>query len=75
MGKNLNTIQSCRAGIEAAGFTDIQEKWYKAPIGDWAKRPLMKEVGKYCKRQLMEGLEGYIMYDPSFPNFSVMELD
>lgn len=67
LGKNVNTVDVFKAGIEAAGFTNVHEKVYKVPVGDWAKNPLMKEVGKYHKSQIMEGLEGYIMYEGSFP--------
>lgn len=63
MGKNVDTISTCRAVMEAAGYTNIQEKWYQAPVGDWVKNPLLKEIGLYKKRQAMEGLEGYLMYE------------
>ena len=61
MGKNINTINTFKAAIEAAGFKNIHEKVYKVPVGELAKSPLMKEVGRYHKQQIMEGLEGYIM--------------
>ena len=63
MGKNVDTISTCRAAMEAGGYTNIQEKWYKAPVRDWVKKPLLKEIGKYKKLQAMGGLEGYLMYE------------
>ena len=69
MGKNMNTFDTLKAGIEAAGFTNCQEKLYKAPFGDWPKNPLMKEVGRYQKRQILDGLEGYAMYAPTLCGF------
>lgn len=61
-GRNINTIDTFRSQIEAAGFTDMHEKLYKVPVGGWAKNPVLKEAGKYHKEQVMQGLEGYIMY-------------
>lgn len=66
LGKNVDTVDVFKAGIEAAGFTNVHEKVYKVSIGDWAKDSLMKEVGRYHKSQIMEGLEGYIMYGGAF---------
>lgn len=62
MGKNINTIDTFRASIEAAGFTNVQERLYKAPIGDWVKNPILKEAGRAQKAQILQGLEGYAMY-------------
>lgn len=67
LGKNVNPVDLFKAGIEAAGFTNVHEKVCKVPIGDWAKDPLMKEVGTYHENQITEGLESYIMYEGSFP--------
>ena len=57
-GKNIDTVEKLRPRIEAAGFTNIHEKVYKVPIGDWVKNPLLKEAGKYHQAQLLEGAEG-----------------
>lgn len=45
--------------IEAAGFVNVREETYKIPVCEWAKNPLLKEAGKFDKKQLMEGVEGY----------------
>lgn len=57
MGKNINTFDTFKGQIQAAGFIDLHEKVYKAPIGDWGKNPLLKESGRYHKEQAMAGLE------------------
>lgn len=62
MGKPINIIDTIKSSIEAAGFINVQEKWYKVPLGDWAKNPLLKEAGRLCKRQFLDGMEGYTMY-------------
>ena len=61
MDKEMDTIDQFKDRIKAAGFTNIHEKVYKVPVGDWAKDPVMKEAGSFCKTQFLGGLEGYVM--------------
>ena len=61
-GKGLDSVFKSRARIEAAGFVNVQEKLYKVPLGDWAKSAVLKEAGRFCKVQLLSGLEGYSLY-------------
>lgn len=63
-GKRLETIETFKGRIEAGGFTNIQEKLYELPVGDWAKSPILKEAGKFNKQHFEEGLGGYAMYVP-----------
>lgn len=63
-GKKLNTIETFKGRIEAGGFTNIHDKLYKLPVGDWARDPILKEAGKFNKQHFEEGLEGYAMYVP-----------
>lgn len=58
MGKSPNSIFKSRQRMENAGFVNIKEKTYKVPLGEWAKNPLLKEAGRFCRAQLLEGLEG-----------------
>ena len=58
----MDTIFKTKARVEAAGFTNIKEVWYKVPIGDWIKSPLLKEAGIFKRAQMLEGLEGYSMF-------------
>lgn len=51
-----------RTGIESAGFTNVREKTFKMPIGDWAKHPIYKEAGRLNMMAYKEGLEGWLMY-------------
>lgn len=59
-GKKLEIVNAMKAGIKVAGFTNVQEKWYKVPLGDWAKNPILKEAGQFCKEQMLQGMEGFI---------------
>lgn len=58
-GKRIDTEETFKDRIEAAGFTNMHEKTYKIPIGDWVKNLVLKEAGQYHKAQLLEGFEGY----------------
>lgn len=57
-GKHIDTEATFKSRIEAAGFTNIHERIYKVPIGDWAKTPLLKDAGQFHQAQLLEGAEG-----------------
>ena len=56
--KGLVSVFKTRARIQKAGFVNVQEKLYKVPLGDWAKNEVPKEAGRFCKVQLLSGLEG-----------------
>lgn len=62
VGKKIDTIDNFKSRIEAAGFINVQEQFYKVPIGTWAKNPALKEAGKFFKAQVLEGLEGVRSY-------------
>lgn len=61
-GRPFDVLHTMRGSIEAAGFTNIQEKLYKVPVGGWAKHPLYKEAGKMNLEQFKVGMEGYAMH-------------
>lgn len=61
MGNPGDTIDHFKSRIEAAGFTNVHEKVYKVPFGDWVKDPALKEAGRFSKTQFLEGVEGYTM--------------
>lgn len=61
-GKHIDTEATFKSRIEAAGFTNVHEKMYKVPIGEWAKTPLLKDAGRFHQAQLLEGAEGYFMF-------------
>ncbi|KAK1462091.1 UMTA [Colletotrichum melonis] len=61
IGKDGNSkLQSCFAkGLEAAGFVDIVQQQWAAPIGAWPKDPTLKEVGACHLQYLDQSLEGF----------------
>ena len=46
MGCPLTIYHEMRSRIERAGFINIQEKVFKAPIGAWPKNTTYKDAGK-----------------------------
>ncbi|RDW73348.1 hypothetical protein BP6252_07255 [Coleophoma cylindrospora] len=62
MGRPINAQETMRASFEKAGFTNIQEKLYKCPIGGWAKHKIYKDAGRVSKEHWKAGLEGWAMY-------------
>lgn len=47
--------------LEDAGFTNVEEKVFKVPIGPWAKNSILKTVGRYFRSSLYDGLQGLAM--------------
>jgi hypothetical protein len=48
--------------IEEAGFVDVQHRWWKVPIGGWARDPLLKQVGLYNGLYIDLSLDGFALY-------------
>ena len=61
-GRKLDTEEHFQSRVEAAGFSNVHEKLYKVPIGEWTKDPLLKEAGRVHRAQMLQGLEGYALY-------------
>ena len=57
-GKKLDTEETMKGRIEAAGFVNVHERMYKVPVDDWAKNPILKEAGRFQKMQFLVGMEG-----------------
>ncbi|KAL5353101.1 hypothetical protein ACLOAV_001131 [Pseudogymnoascus australis] len=61
-GRPLDTQLTMRDSIAAAGFTEIREKLYKCPIGEWPKHPVYKDAGRVNAVHWKSGLEGWAMW-------------
>ena len=64
-GRCLDTQITMKEVIDKAGFTDIQERLYKCPIGGWPKGVVLKEAGKFNKAPSRTC--GSFYYPPSPP--------
>ena len=47
--------------ITEAGFEDVLEDVYKAPLGRWSKEPKLKELGMYVQAMAIESVEPYTL--------------
>lgn len=57
-GQPFDLTPTMKGDIEAAGFSNIHEKLYKAPFGCWPADPKLKEIGKWTLLGFDVGLEG-----------------
>ncbi|KAK4446112.1 S-adenosyl-L-methionine-dependent methyltransferase [Podospora aff. communis PSN243] len=51
-----------RKGLAAAGYTDIESKTFKVPMGGWARDPHLAEIGRIISAALDNDLEGYTLF-------------
>lgn len=58
----IDIERTMRGRIEAAGFQNVQEREYKAPIGAWPKHKVYKDAGIMNMMSWKNGTEG--MLDP-----------
>ena len=61
-GRSVETVNSFRPAFEKAGFVNVQEDYFKVPIGPWAKSERLKEAGKVNYHAWVGGLEGYGLF-------------
>ncbi|PSR82850.1 S-adenosyl-L-methionine-dependent methyltransferase [Coniella lustricola] len=48
--------------MEAAGFVDMQEWGFKAPVGTWPEDDDRKEVGEWAMHSLLSDIEGLVLF-------------
>ena len=61
-GRPMDMADTMRASIEEAGFINVHQQEYKAPLGDWPRLQVYKDAGRVNKKQILSGLEGWLMY-------------
>ncbi|KAF5983623.1 methyltransferase [Fusarium bulbicola] len=54
------TIQ--REGMKEAGFSDIEERDYKNPVGGWPKGPKQRSVGQYMQAAFEQDTQGTMLH-------------
>jgi SAM-dependent methyltransferase len=57
IGVHPNPPPEFKAWATAAGFEDVREVVFQVPVGGWAKNPKLKEIGRYYRYSLEEGLD------------------
>ncbi|KAK2614105.1 hypothetical protein N8I77_000960 [Diaporthe amygdali] len=51
-----------KKAMEEAGFIDIQEWEFKAPVGGWPRDKKLKEIGHWAQTALESDIEGYVLF-------------
>ena len=59
MGKDFRIHKQIKDYLDVAGFEDVVELSYKAPIGSWGESPRLKEIGRWNQVHWQEGIEGW----------------
>ncbi|RPA84842.1 S-adenosyl-L-methionine-dependent methyltransferase [Ascobolus immersus RN42] len=59
LGCVMDQTPQLQQKIKSAGFTNVSERTYKAPVGAWPKDHKMKEVGRTMYGICMIGAESY----------------
>ncbi|GKT60185.1 methyltransferase domain-containing protein [Colletotrichum tofieldiae] len=64
MGRTFRVLDEelQRTSMEQAGFEHITEWNNKAPIGNWPKDPVKKEIGEWAQLTLLSDIEGYVLF-------------
>jgi len=56
IGRDLFAPRRWKATLEEAGFVNVEERFFKLPIGGWPKDRRLKEAGVFEMETLREGL-------------------
>ncbi|KUI55877.1 Phosphoethanolamine N-methyltransferase 3 [Cytospora mali] len=51
-----------KKAMEEAGFVDIQEWDFKAPVGGWPRDKKQKDIGQWAQTALECDIEGYVLF-------------
>ena len=61
-GKTFRIFDHMKGWIEDAGFEDVHEETYMAPVGTWPSDPKLCEVGKFTWLFCYHGCEGWAIF-------------
>ncbi len=62
IGKTFENAQHSKENIIKAGYVDVVEHKFKAPVGGWSSDPKMKEVGRWNALYFDQGIEGMCLF-------------
>ncbi|KAK8133547.1 hypothetical protein PG984_005559 [Apiospora sp. TS-2023a] len=57
-GRDLHVAEHYKQWLEEVGFVDVVERKLAWPYGGWAKNPRLKLAGKFCQRDIYDGVGG-----------------
>ncbi|KAI9788558.1 MAG: hypothetical protein M1816_006807 [Peltula sp. TS41687] len=55
----LRIANKLKKWYKDAGFVDVHEEVFKVPCNPWARDPHLKDLGKMCELDLLDGLQGF----------------
>ncbi|KAH7030077.1 putative TAM domain methyltransferase [Macrophomina phaseolina] len=58
-GKPMDIARDQKQWIQDAGFVNVREDVYKAPLSPWPKDKKLKEIGKYNLIHVLDAIEAY----------------
>ena len=61
-GRPVPVARGMAERVAAAGFTDVNVRKELWPLGEWPKDPALKELGKFGKLGLYDGLHAFAVY-------------
>jgi hypothetical protein len=56
MGIDLDVATKFKGYLKDAGFESVQEEIFDLPVGDWPQDRRMKEIGRFQRFQMIQGL-------------------
>lgn len=56
MGIDLDVAPKFKGYLEDAGYESVQEEVFDLPAGDWPQDRRMKEIGRFQRFQMVQGL-------------------
>ncbi|KAB8072208.1 S-adenosyl-L-methionine-dependent methyltransferase [Aspergillus leporis] len=60
-GRHMNVAPDLSGYMQDAGFINVRDDVYKAPVGSWPKSSRLKEIGRVGKVTLYEAVEPYTL--------------
>ena len=61
VGQTFYAFDKMKRLVEDAGYVDVEERTFKWPIGQWARTPKMKDIGRFFKMAWQFGMEAWVL--------------
>ncbi|KAF2738092.1 S-adenosyl-L-methionine-dependent methyltransferase [Polyplosphaeria fusca] len=61
-GKSFKAVHDLGKWMVDAGFEDVNERWYKVPVGGWSSDAHLKELGRWNLLHCTQGAEGWGLF-------------
>ncbi|KAF2016284.1 S-adenosyl-L-methionine-dependent methyltransferase [Aaosphaeria arxii CBS 175.79] len=61
-GKSFKDVFNLGKWAKETGFTDVEERWYKVPVGGWSSDEEMRVLGRWNLLHCTQGAEGWGLF-------------